>query len=324
MVRSLIQKGEPAAQFSLKPFLAGGKNSIAILGPTASGKSNLAMALAQKIGGELISCDSVQIYKDFNIGSAKPSLEEQKLVPHHLIDLVKWHETFDAAQYRTLALEAIHNIESRGKIPIIVGGTGLYFRALCGEKFHALPHDKDLRQELETWTTEALYQKLTKLDPQRAKALHPNDRFRITRACELASISGLTMAELTASQEAHETFRPSLIVLCKPPRKILEDMLRLRTTKMLKNGLIAEVKNLLTKETCPVEAKPMQSIGYKQVCDFLMGSTTEEKLVESIVIASRQYARKQLMWFRKNSVDLTLENPYEVAASLDVITKILS
>lgn len=291
---------------------------IAILGPTASGKSNLALALAQQIGGEIVSCDSVQTYKDFDIGSAKPSIAEQKLVPHHLIDLVKWDENFDAAQYRALALEAIHDVESRGKTPIVVGGTGLYFRALCGEKFHVLPHDKTLRSELNTWTTEDLYQKLTAIDPQRAKELHPNDRFRVIRAYEVASLSGRTMAELTASQEADEIFRPNFIILCSPARKVLEDMLRLRTAKMLNAGLISEVQTLL-KDGCSVDAKPMQSIGYKQVCDFLLGKITETELAEAIVIASRQYARKQLMWFRKNSIDLVLEEPYQLERSLDLI-----
>ncbi len=278
---------------------------IAIVGPTASGKSRLALELAKQIKGEIVSCDSVQVYKGFDIGSAKASLKEQGEIPHHLINVVTWRESFDAARYRELALKAIEEIQRRSHTPILVGGTGLYFRALCGEKFHDLPSDSVLRQELSAWTSEVLYSKLQELDPLRAKELHPNDRFRVIRACEIAMLTGKSLSSL--SQDS--TIAPShpYTILCKPSRESLLRAIAQRSKHMLENGLIEEVSSLL-KEGCPQSARPMQSIGYSQVCKFFNELIKEEHLLEAIIVATRQYARKQLMWFRKVPIDKVIED----------------
>lgn len=291
--------------------------SLAIVGPTASGKSALGMQLARHLGGEIVSCDSVQVYKGFDIGSAKASQEEQREIPHHLIDCVSWREPFDAANYRKLALDAIKDIQSRKRIPIIVGGTGLYFRALCGHDFHDLPHDKNLRSQLEQLDDASLYAKLKTLDPQRAAALHPNDRFRVARACEINMLTGRTVQSLSHDAIASD-FTPSFTILCQPKNEILQERIRLRTRQMLEEGLIEEVRSLLA-EACPTDIKPMQSIGYKQVAEFLDGALQEDDLFEKILIATRQYARKQRMWFRKVSVGLVSEDPTDVDAVMSAL-----
>lgn len=294
------------------------RKPIAIIGPTASGKSGLALALAERIKGEIVSCDSVQVYKRFNIGSAKPNLEERHRVPHHLIDLVSWNETFDAARYRELALQSIKEISERGHVPIIAGGTGLYFRALCGEKFHDLPSDVELRKQLDTLSNEALMKKLQELDLVRAKKLHPNDRFRLMRACEISMLTGQSLASLSEGEDI-AAIQP-FTVLCNPPREDLLEIIQKRSVKMLQDGLVDEVESLL-KQGCPDSAKPMQSIGYRQVCEYLKGDISENQLLEKIVIATRQYARKQLMWFRNVRIDMELNNPYDVESCVERILK---
>lgn len=270
--------------------------TIAILGPTASGKSHLAMKLAREQGGEIISCDSVQIYKGFNIGSAKPSREEQDEIPHHLIDVVTWADSFDAARYRSLAREAIADILRRGKFAIIVGGTILYYRALCGQSFHDLPSDAVLRESLREFSNEKLHEKLRELDHERAKEIHPNDRFRLVRACEIAILTGRTLRQI-AEAKGSNVFHPKELIVLDPPIASLEKKIRERSEAMLKAGLVDEVKSLLN-ESCPMTAKPMQSIGYRQVCESLEGQYPETQVLDKIVIASRQYARKQAMWLR--------------------------
>lgn len=293
-------------------------NVIAIIGPTASGKSNLGMALAERWNGEIVSCDSVQVYKAFDIGSAKPSKEEQARIPHHMIDLVTWKQTFDAARYRDSALEKIQEIHARGKRAIIVGGTGLYFRALCGSQFHDLPSSAELRAQLETLSNEELHKKLASLDQDRGKQIHINDRFRLLRACEIALLTGESLQTLSLSRT--ENLQRPFTVLCNPPREDLLKTISLRSEHMLKAGLLDEVESLL-KEGCPDSTKPMQSIGYRQVCDFFRGDMSQNQILEKIIIATRQYARKQMMWFRKVPIDLEMNYPSDLLGNVDRILK---
>ena len=297
------------------------EKTIAIIGPTASGKSSLSLALAKKIKAEIVNCDSVQVYKDFNIGSAKPNKEELEEVPHHLLDIVSWKDPFDASQYRSLAMQSIEEILGRKKTPLLTGGTGLYFRALCGVKFHDLPSDLSLRKKLDSFSNEELYLKLLELDPTRARELHLNDRFRLARACEVALLTGRSLSSFTTPEEK-ETSRPYTI-LCKPPREDLLKKIELRSKKMLEDGLIEEVEGLL-KSGCPDYAKPMQSIGYLQVCEYIKNKTSKDQLLDKIIIATRQYARKQVKWFRQVPVDLVLDHPYDLDSSIEEILKLLS
>lgn len=270
---------------------------IAILGATGSGKSSFAEDLAVKHNGEIVSCDSVQIYRGFDIGSAKPSLTTRTQIRHHLIDILDWQDSFDAAQYRKAARQAIIDISARGHLPIVVGGTGLYFRSLIGETFHDLPHNPDLRQELAQRGPDENLADLQARDPERARSLHPNDHFRIQRALEIAILTGRTFADATA-ERAGEVFLPTRTFVRRLPPTDLRTRIAERTDRMLADGLIGEVESLL-KSGCPAACKPMQSIGYKQVCALLAGTLAQKDLRQKIIEATWQYARRQKNWNRR-------------------------
>lgn len=290
------------------------QNYIAILGPTASGKSSLAMKLAEEHNGEIISCDSVQLYKYFDIGSAKPSKEEQERIPHHLIDVLDAHENFDAARYGDLARKAIEEINSRGKLPILVGGTGLYYRFLLGDDVHSLPKDACLKKGLQELTSEELFKKLQNVDSERAKKIHLNDRYRLIRALEIAEASPSNFSDET-KQKLQGAFHPKFSILLDPLRKTLHERIEKRAGLMLKEGFINEVKAL--RKTISKEAKPMTTIGYKEVCAFLDGELdSEEELLFRIICATRQYAKRQVTLFKKFSFDLKVESSTDIDGSL--------
>ncbi|WP_176736350.1 tRNA (adenosine(37)-N6)-dimethylallyltransferase MiaA [Oligoflexus tunisiensis] len=272
---------------------------VVIAGPTASGKSALAMELAQKLRGEIINCDSVQLYRGFNIGSAKPTAEEQALIPHHLLDVVNADDSYDARCFAEDTETIIQKIRARQRLPIVVGGTGLYLRALWRENWHDLPKSESLRQELEAWSNENLHKRLHELDPVRAAQLHRNDRYRLQRAVEIVTLTGQPLsAQTPKSDERQNAF--AIRVLC--PRPLLQERSRQRIDQMLKAGLVEEVRQLLAAGVDP-HCKPMQSIGYAQVVEFLEGKITEAELPEQIQIATRQYAKRQETWFNKVQFD---------------------
>jgi tRNA dimethylallyltransferase len=277
-----------------------GKRYIAVIGPTASGKSDLAMRLAQELNGELVNCDSVQIYRGFDIGAAKPTAEEQALVPHHLVDLLSWNEDFDARKFAARADEALEDIRSRGRVPIVVGGTGLYLKALWQDGFHDLPKDNDLRIELSKLSLEELRGTLDRLDPRRSLEIHGNDRFRLQRAVEVATLLGHSVKDLDAPKSRRDE---AFVIHMNVPRPLLHERIRLRSKKMLVQGLIEEVSGLLAAGVNP-QSKPMQSIGYLEVAQFLSNELDRDELEEAIIIATRQYAKRQETLFRKMKVDL--------------------
>ncbi len=267
---------------------------IAVIGPTASGKSALAIRLAQALAGELINCDSVQFYRGFDIGSAKPDAAEQALVPHHLWDLLEPHQEFDAREFAVRAESVVQEVLARGKRPLLVGGTGLYLRALWQEKWHDLPKSEPLRAELSQLSIEDLRTRLEAKDPERARAIHPNDRFRLQRALEISTLLGHPIHELPpAAGRRHEAF----VIRVQCERSLLHERIAKRTEQMLQSGFIEEVEDLLKAGVSP-SAKPMQSIGYREVCAFLQGDLAREQLAEAIIIATRQYAKRQETWFR--------------------------
>lgn len=286
---------------------------VAVCGPTASGKSSLGMRLARDLQGEIISCDSVQVYRGFDIGSAKPTQADQLEVRHHLIDVVGWRENFDTGIYGNLAIQARTDILDRGKVPILVGGSGLYLRAVLGDqsgqRWHGdLPRDEELRKKLNALPSEDLFAKLTACDPVRASQLHPNDRYRVIRALELFQLLGRPLAEVPVSTPEPSAVREEsadvFMIILDPPRAALHQAIAVRSEQMLTNGLIAEVQRLLA-EGCPVTGcKPMESIGYKEVAHFLTGELKREELWEKINASSRQYAKRQVTWFK--SVNATL------------------
>ncbi len=286
---------------------------LIICGPTGSGKSALGLKIAETFNGEIVSCDSVQIYRGFDIGSAKPTQDEQNRIPHHMIDIVNWSQDFDAGQYAVMARAAATQIRERGKLPIVVGGSGLYLRAFLGEGWHAdLPKNDDLRKKLNEKTVDELRDTLEKLDPIRAKEIHPNDKFRLARALELLTLLGKPVREVERKGELPECLNDPYIIFLDPPRKYLHETILNRTKSMLATGLVEEVRSLLA-EGCPWNAKPMQTIGYKETFRFLRGEFETSQLEELILFATRQYAKRQMTWFKK--VNVSERIPYE--ASMD-------
>ena len=256
------------------------------------------MKIAEESDGEIISCDSVQIYKGFDIGSAKPTKEEQKKIPHHLIDIISWNEDYDAGRYAIEAREAVSKVLAKNKTALVVGGSGLYLRSFLGEGWHAnLPKDETLRKELNQLSEEELFSRLQKLDPIRAKEIHPNDKFRLVRAIELLTLLGKPVRDVEKENPWPKDWPTPHIKILDLPREHLHAAILKRTTAMLASGLIDEVKSL-HEQGCPYTAKPMQTIGYRQVSKFLQGQLKEENLENAILFATRQYAKRQITWFK--------------------------
>ena len=298
----------------MNPFLVIG-------GPTASGKSALAIKLAQDFGGEIINADSVAMYRRFDIGTAKPSLSDRKAVPHHLFDILEPEEELDASRYGDLALAKIEELQSKGKLAIVVGGSGLYLRALMREKFHDLPHSPDLRSELSAFSSDELFKRLQAVDPERALKIHQNDHFRLARALEIFTLTRKTMAELT-EVPSKESQQDAFIITIEPDRKILHQRIASRTEKMLNEGLIEEVKQILASGVPPT-AKPFSTIGYKQVLAFVEGQLALSQLHDQILFATRQLAKRQCTWFHKLSSDIRLASEILTPESLSTLENFL-
>lgn len=289
------------------------------MGTTASGKSKLAMALGRHLGGEIISADSVAFYRGFNVASAKPSDKDRKEVEHHLVDVLDPHESSDVGWFSLEARRIIQDIHVKQRIPLVVGGSGLYLRGLLGENFHQLPSNKSLRQKLSACSSEELITLLERLDPGRAKQIHKNDHFRLARACEIATLTGKTMAEITREQsDSHGYVVIRCLILLPKPK--LNHNIQIRTQKMMADGLLEEVEGLL-KQGAVVGKGPMKSIGYKQAADHLQGNLSSlEDLEEAICVATRQLAKKQRNWFQNKPHDLFIDHDDTEAA----VAKILS
>lgn len=282
---------------------------LAIVGPTASGKSGLAMRLAKRWNGEIVCCDSVQIYRGFHIGAASPTDAEKQQVPHHLFGVANCNENVDAHVYAQWALRAIEDIHSRNCLPILVGGTGLYLRAVMGPKFHDdLPNDHKLRDRLNQKSQTMLRKLLARLDPKRAEQIHGNDRLRHLRALEIRILSGRCFHELT--REVSEVDSRAHVIVIKPNRSALHRSIAKRTRQMLTEGLVAEVEGLLAAGVS-MNVKPMQAIGYRQVCEHLQRSSSTDDLLEKIIVATRQYAKRQDTWFAQVQAKARILSPEE-------------
>lgn len=275
---------------------------IAILGPTASGKTDIGIKLAKKINGEIISCDSMQIYKYMDIGTAKPKPKELEGVKYHLINIIDPDEEFNAGFYRNLAIEKIREILARGNIPIIVGGTGLYFRVLR-YNLHEVPKNKRIRNELEQIASlkglESLYKELVLLDPGYANMISPTDKKRIIRALEVIKISGKKFSELSSTWTKEDEFSSNFIIfILYKKRDILYKDINKRVDKMIEVGLIDEVKKLLNMGYSK-ELNSMSAIGYKEVINYFEGKFNLKETIELIKKNTRHYAKRQIIWFRK-------------------------
>ena len=277
---------------------------ICVVGPTASGKTALSIALAKRYSAEVVSCDSMQIYKDMDIGTAKPTTEEMDGVAHHLIGFLDCGESFSVAQYVKLAAKAITDIRSRGKSVVLVGGTGLYFSSLIDNiVFTEQDSDPKLRAELEELAKEQggerLLEILSELDPEIAQKLHPNNVGRIIRAIEVCKTSGTTMTEQQrVAREQESDYDPLIIGLDFLDRQKLYDRINLRVDLMLENGLMDENRRLLETN---LSKTAFQAIGFKEFLPYLNGSATVEECAENLKMQTRRYAKRQLTWFRRDS-----------------------
>lgn len=271
------------------------KKLIVILGPTASGKTEMAIKLAKKFNGEIISADSRQIYKEMDIGTAKPSKKEQKEVPHYLIDIVKPDEDFNVALYKKLALEKIKEIQKKEKIPFLVGGTGLYISAIVDNlEFPKIPPDKKLRKELEKKSNKELFKIYKKLDPEGAKYIDKNNKRRLIRAIEVCKNSGIPFWK---QRKKKKPLFDILQIGIKINKKDLEKRIEKRVNEMVEKGLEKEVKNLFKKyKNAPV----LNTIGYQEWKDFFKGKVKKKELIKKIILHTKQYAKRQMTWFKRD------------------------
>lgn len=275
---------------------------IVIAGPTASGKTALSTQVAKLANGEIVSADSMQIYKYMNIGTAKPTEEEKQGIPHHMMDFLEPTVNFSVADYCQMAGEIIRDIDRRGKIPVIVGGTGLYIDSLVnGVDFGEEEGDGKIREELmdlaEKEGNEAVHKVLEEIDPETAAKYHPNNLRRIIRAIEVYKTQGKTVSQ----KEREEKISPYNVAYFAIDwdRSVLYDRINKRVDIMVEEGLIDEVKDLLNRDIDP-GCTAMQSIGYKEFYGYLNGETTLDEALEIVKQSSRRYAKRQLTWFRRN------------------------
>lgn len=277
---------------------------VVTAGPTASGKTRLAIELAKLLNGEIVSADSMQIYKYMNIGSAKPTAEEQKEVKHHLIDFLEPDAVFSVADYTEMAHDVIGKLISEGKMPVMCGGTGLYINSVVNDvTFGETDTNDDIRAELAKTAREkgndALIEMLAEFDPVSAARLHPNNVRRVIRAIEFYKVTGQTISshqEMTKQTEGR--YNPVMFCIAWDRQKLYERINK-RVDKMLEDGLLEEVKRLM--EAGYTKAlNSMKAIGYKELIDYYNGETTLEEAVELIKQSSRRYAKRQLTWFRRD------------------------
>ena len=270
--------------------------TIYLTGATASGKSALAMHLAKRLGGEIISVDSMQVYCGLNIGTAKPSAEEQAEVPHHLIDVAQLSEAFDAAQFVRLAKSASESISSRGRIPIFCGGTGLYFRALMEGLGNSPPSDELLRDELSLLPFESLVAELKIKDPKAAKQIDLKNPRRVLRAVEVIRLTGRPYSEQRIGWEKLKRAPENLFCINREV-DVLNQRIHKRVDEMFSLGLIEETQ-ILIKRGLRDNRNACQALGYRQVLDLLDGELSLESVVDKVKIKTRQFAKRQRSWFR--------------------------
>ncbi|NLO86864.1 MAG: tRNA (adenosine(37)-N6)-dimethylallyltransferase MiaA [Clostridiales bacterium] len=297
---------------------------IAIVGATASGKSSLALVLAEKLNAEIICMDSMQIYRGMDIGTAKPTMDEQARVPHHLLDIIDPMEPFAVADYVRYAEHAIADVTQRGRVPMLVGGTGLYLQALMhGLALGGVKSDEAVRSKFVDISNEPqgnlrLYFMLDAVDPITAKRLHPNDVRRVIRALEVFELTGIPMSEQKQDKpdKPYEIFPIGLLM----PRELLFERIALRVHQMMAAGLIAEVEQLLNSGISP-DAQSMQGIGYKEMVPVIKGEQTTEEAAGQLILNTRHFAKKQGTWFRKEKeihwIDaLSSTNVHEAASAI--------
>ena len=299
------------------------KRTVYVIGgPTASGKSKLAVELAKKINGEIISADSMQIYKDMNIGTAKVTFEEMQGIKHYMLDFVLPEERYSVSNFKKDAENAIEEILKRGKTPIIVGGTGLYIDSLIyGIEFQDEEIDTEYREKLnqiaEKEGLEGLYNQALEIDPEAMKKISPNDKKRIIRVLEIFHKTGKTKTELEKESRKNEVKYNYKVFAITMDREKLYSRIEKRVDLMLEQGLIEEVKNIIKKySSFPTS---MQGLGYKEVVEYLEGKISKEEMIEKIKKETRHYAKRQLTWFRKNKETIWIDGEEEISKNIEKI-----
>ncbi|WP_281280447.1 tRNA (adenosine(37)-N6)-dimethylallyltransferase MiaA [Paenibacillus koleovorans] len=307
-----------------------GKPEVLVLvGPTAVGKTNLSLEIAERYGCEIISGDSMQVYRRMDIGTAKASSEERSRIPHHMIDIHEPHEPFTVAEFQERARELIADIHSRGKLPFIVGGTGLYIESLIyGFQFSEAGSDEAFRERMSLYADEhgdlALHDKLKRQDPLSAERIHPNDRRRTIRALEVLHLTGTRLSEQLASQKKRSPYESCIIGLTMD-RTLLYNRIERRIDQMMEEGLVQEVRRLL-HEGVERTAVAMQGLGYKEMAGCLAGEMTLEEAVNYLKRNTRRYAKRQLSWFRHMQEIhwVELEEGSNISEHLKIINDIIT
>ena len=284
---------------------------VVVAGPTASGKTALGIALAKELNGEIVSADSMQVYRGMDIGTAKATMDEREGIPHHMLDVAEPWEDYSVARYVEQAEACCRDILRRGKLPILVGGTGLYIDSLIsGRDFAAVDSDQGLREalsaEYDALGGEAMHRRLQEIDPERAAILHPGDKRRIVRALEVYRLTGMTITEHDRQTRAlPRRFDAAAIHLNFKNRSALYARIDRRVDAMVEQGLFREVEGLLAAGLSP-ESTAMQAIGYKEAVRALQGELSREEAVDLIKQSSRRYAKRQLTWFGRDKEALPI------------------
>ena len=300
---------------------------IVVIGPTSVGKTKMGVALAKKFNGEVISGDSMQIYKQMDIGTAKVTEEEKEGIIHHCVDILNSDETYSVHDFQQTVRKKITEITQRGHVPIIVGGTGLYVDSLIyGIEYPNIEFDENYRKELERRVEkeglEKLYEKAKKIDPQAMKKISRNDQKRILRVLEIYNATGKTKTEQEIESRKNEVKYDYRVFAINMDREKLYERINIRVDRMLENGLIEEVENLQKKYNHFPTA--MQGLGYKEVVEYLQSQITREEMIEKIKQESRRYAKRQLTWFRKNKQTIWIDGLANLKDNINIIEKELN
>lgn len=296
-----------------------------LAGPTACGKTEASLLLAERLNAEIIALDSMSLYRGMDIGTAKASVEEQARVPHHLIDIINPDEDYSLAEYAEAARRVCIDIIERGKVPLFVGGTGLYLRGILRGVFEGPPADWEFRNKLaaeaEQNGLQWLHEELRKIDPASAKQLHPNDQRRVIRALEVFHVTGQPLSEMQQQEPLPEGERPEHVYWLSPPRDWLYERINRRVELMIAEGLVDEAKRLLASDHPPARTA-RQALGYAEVIGYLEGNGgTLSDAVQTIKTRTRQFAKRQHTWFRNlvecQAVELTgTESPPDIVTAL--------
>jgi tRNA dimethylallyltransferase len=279
--------------------------AIFLMGPTASGKTALAVQLAQALNGEIISVDSALVFKEMNIGTAKPTLAERGGIPHHLIDILDPSESFSTGQFRNQTLTLIADITERGKLPILVGGTMLYFNALTQGLAELPPANTEIRAQLELELERdgkiALHQRLAKIDAKSAERIHPNDPQRVQRALEVFELTGKAMSDFFADNQQPLPYSIHKFIIAPEDRKILHDIIAQRFYQMLEQGFLAEVEKLVLRGDLNDKMPAIRAVGYREAWSYFQGDYDLATMTEKAIIATRQLAKRQFTWLRRET-----------------------